>query len=106
MWCVGWHLHVAPARLIVVLPPQRGAMEGETLQKFYTQLVLLPKVMHYAQYVLLALGCALLLVSVVCLVRSQVGGTCSAAPAAWPSRVCWSRGDLAVRPFCCGRGHP
>jgi hypothetical protein len=49
-------------------------MEGEPLSTFYTQLVLWPKVMQYAQYVLLALGGALLLVPVVYQVRSQVGG--------------------------------
>ncbi|XP_077811920.1 scavenger receptor class B member 1 isoform X2 [Macaca mulatta] len=48
-----------------------GAMEGETLHTFYTQLVLMPKVMHYAQYVLLALGCVLLLVPVICQIRSK-----------------------------------
>uniref|UniRef100_A0A8C9AJ35 Scavenger receptor class B member 1 n=1 Tax=Prolemur simus TaxID=1328070 RepID=A0A8C9AJ35_PROSS len=62
----------------VVLPllwfGESGAMEGETLRSFYTQLVLLPKVLHYAQYVLLGLGCVLLLVPVVYQVRSQVGG--------------------------------
>ncbi|XP_047416937.1 scavenger receptor class B member 1 isoform X3 [Sciurus carolinensis] len=59
----------------VVLPllwfGESGAMEGETLQTFYTQLVLMPKVMHYAQYVLLALGGALLLVPIVFQARSQ-----------------------------------
>lgn len=53
--------------------PQSGAMEGEPLQTFYTQLVLMPKVMHYAQYALLALGGALLLVPLVHQARSQVG---------------------------------
>uniref|UniRef100_A0A2I3LTI4 Scavenger receptor class B member 1 n=1 Tax=Papio anubis TaxID=9555 RepID=A0A2I3LTI4_PAPAN len=60
----------------VVLPllwfAESGAMEGETLHTFYTQLVLMPKVMHYAQYVLLALGCVLLLVPVICQIRSKL----------------------------------
>ncbi|XP_058137210.1 scavenger receptor class B member 1 isoform X1 [Dasypus novemcinctus] len=59
----------------VVLPllwfEESGEMEGQTLQTFYTQLVLLPKVLQYAQYVLLALGCVLLLVSIACQLRSQ-----------------------------------
>ncbi|KAM5238991.1 scavenger receptor class B member 1 isoform 6-T6 [Ctenodactylus gundi] len=59
----------------VVLPllwfGQSGAMEGETLHTFYMQLVLMPKILHYAQYVLLALGGALLLIPVVYQVRSQ-----------------------------------
>ncbi|XP_048199086.1 scavenger receptor class B member 1 isoform X1 [Perognathus longimembris pacificus] len=59
----------------VVLPmlwfSQSGAMEGAPLRTFYTQLVLFPKVLHYAQYVLLALGGALLLVPIVYQIRSQ-----------------------------------
>uniref|UniRef100_A0A8W4FCX7 Scavenger receptor class B member 1 n=1 Tax=Sus scrofa TaxID=9823 RepID=A0A8W4FCX7_PIG len=57
--------------LFVLLLPQSGAMEGETLQTFYTQLVLMPKVLHYAQYVLLALGCVLLFIPIVYQIRSQ-----------------------------------
>uniref|UniRef100_A0A4X1UNS3 Scavenger receptor class B member 1 n=1 Tax=Sus scrofa TaxID=9823 RepID=A0A4X1UNS3_PIG len=59
--CMGWHLYPCP----------HGAMEGETLQTFYTQLVLMPKVLHYAQYVLLALGCVLLFIPIVYQIRSQ-----------------------------------
>ncbi|XP_008572508.1 PREDICTED: scavenger receptor class B member 1 isoform X1 [Galeopterus variegatus] len=59
----------------VVLPllwfAESGTMEGETLQTFYTQLVLMPKILSYAQYVLLALGCVLLLIPVVHQLRSQ-----------------------------------
>uniref|UniRef100_A0A8C5KY81 Scavenger receptor class B member 1 n=1 Tax=Jaculus jaculus TaxID=51337 RepID=A0A8C5KY81_JACJA len=59
----------------VVLPllwfGQSGAMQGEPLRTFYTQLVLMPTVLHYAQYVLLALGGLLLLVPVIFLIRSQ-----------------------------------
>ncbi|XP_067557280.1 scavenger receptor class B member 1 isoform X4 [Pseudorca crassidens] len=59
----------------VILPlmwfGESGAMEGETLQTFYTQLVLMPKVLRYAQYVLLALGCVLLLIPIVYQIRSQ-----------------------------------
>ena len=47
-------------------------MEGETLETFYIQLVLMPKVLHYAQYVLLALGCVLLLIPIIYQIRSQV----------------------------------
>ncbi|XP_058897049.1 scavenger receptor class B member 1 isoform X2 [Kogia breviceps] len=59
----------------VILPlmwfGESGAMEGETLQTFYTQLVLMPKVLHYGQYVLLALGCVLLFIPIVYQIRSQ-----------------------------------
>nr|KAF6467636.1 scavenger receptor class B member 1 [Rousettus aegyptiacus] len=59
----------------VVLPllwfEERGSMEGKTLEMFYTQLVLLPRVMRYAQYVLLAVGCVLLLIPIVYHMRSQ-----------------------------------
>ncbi|XP_063449838.1 scavenger receptor class B member 1 isoform X2 [Pan paniscus] len=80
----------------VVLPllwfAESGAMEGETLHTFYTQLVLMPKVMHYAQYVLLALGCVLLLVPVICQIRSQVGAGQRAARADSHSLACWGKG--------------
>lgn len=75
---------MASAHLFVILPPQRGAMEGETLNTFYIQLVLMPKVLHYAQYALLALGCVLLLIPVVYQIRSQVGGGRSTAGAERP----------------------
>ncbi|KAF5927107.1 hypothetical protein HPG69_010609 [Diceros bicornis minor] len=50
---------------------ESGEMEGSTLRSFYNQLVLMPTVLHYAQYVLLALGCILLLVPIVLQIRSQ-----------------------------------
>ncbi|XP_021564373.1 scavenger receptor class B member 1 [Carlito syrichta] len=62
---------IEPVVLPLVWFGESGAMEGEPLRTFYTQLVLLPKVLHYAQYVLLALGCFLLLVPVAYHVRSQ-----------------------------------
>ena len=49
-------------------------MEGEPLQTFYTQLVVVPSVLHYAQYVLVGLGCVLLLIPIIHQIRSQVGG--------------------------------
>ncbi|CAH7245869.1 Scarb1 [Phodopus roborovskii] len=59
----------------VVLPllwfEQSGAMGGEPLNTFYTQLVLMPQVLHYAQYVLLGLGSLLLLVPIIYQLRSQ-----------------------------------
>lgn len=47
-------------------------MGGEPLNTFYTQLVLVPQVLHYAQYVLLGLGGLLLLVPIIYQLRSQV----------------------------------
>ncbi|XP_055003606.1 scavenger receptor class B member 1 isoform X1 [Sorex araneus] len=59
----------------VVLPllwfGESGAMEGAPLRTFYRQLVLMPKVLYYAQFVLLGLGCVLLLGPVAFLLRSQ-----------------------------------
>lgn len=59
----------------VVLPlmwfEQSGAMGGKPLSTFYTQLVLMPQVLHYAQYVLLGLGGLLLLVPIIYQLRSQ-----------------------------------
>ncbi|XP_064128126.1 scavenger receptor class B member 1 isoform X1 [Loxodonta africana] len=62
---------ISPVVLPLLWFGESGTMEGQALQTFYTQLVLLPAVLHYAQYVLLALGCALLLIPVVHLIRSQ-----------------------------------
>lgn len=77
----------------VVLPmlwfAESGAMEGKTLQTFYTQLVLMPKVMQYAQYVLLGLGCLLLLVPVIYQIRTQASKDASSGQppaAAHPSQ--------------------
>lgn len=70
--------------LFAVLHPQSGAMEGKPLKTFYTQLVLMPNVLHYAQYVLLALGCILLLIPIIHQLRSQVGSGQSEARAEWP----------------------
>ncbi|XP_016058666.1 PREDICTED: scavenger receptor class B member 1 [Miniopterus natalensis] len=63
--------NIEPVVLPLVWFEERGAMEGETLQTFYTQLVLIPKVLHYSQYVLLALGAVLLLIPVIYEIRSQ-----------------------------------
>lgn len=46
-------------------------MGGKPLSTFYTQLVLMPQVLHYAQYVLLGLGGLLLLVPIIYQLRSQ-----------------------------------
>lgn len=64
-------------------------MEGEPLQTFYNQLVLMPSVLHYAQYVLLALGCVLLLIPIIYQIRSQGPGDATSQPstAAQPDRL-------------------
>ncbi|XP_023576256.1 scavenger receptor class B member 1 isoform X2 [Octodon degus] len=81
----------------VVLPllwfAQSGAMEGKTLRTFYTQLVLTPNILHYIQYVLLALGCALLLITVVYQVRSQGCKDALGQPGGAP----WSEGPPSPR---------
>lgn len=82
--CAPGLLGAAPAHLFVILHPQSGAMEGEPLQTFYNQLVLMPSVLHYAQYVLLALGCVLLLIPIIHQIRSQVGDGQSEAWAEQP----------------------
>ncbi|CAH7245750.1 Scarb1 [Phodopus roborovskii] len=74
----------------VVLPllwfEQSGAMGGEPLNTFYTQLVLMPQVLHYAQYVLLGLGSLLLLVPIIYQLRSQ-GPKDIMSP---PNLIAWS----------------
>lgn len=68
---IGQTGNIKPVVLPLLWFEERGAMEGETLNTFYIQLVLMPKVLHYAQYALLALGCVLLLIPVVYQIRSQ-----------------------------------
>ncbi|KAM7051185.1 scavenger receptor class B member 1 isoform 2-T2 [Molossus nigricans] len=86
---IGQTRNIQPVVLPLVWFEERGAMEGETLQKFYTQLVLMPKLLHYAQYVLLALGCLLLLVPVVYQIRTQGPREAKSQPssAAQPDRL-------------------
>ncbi|XP_014388831.1 PREDICTED: scavenger receptor class B member 1 [Myotis brandtii] len=86
---IGQTRKIAPVVLPLVWFEERGAMEGEPLQKFYLQLVLLPKVLQYAQYVLLALGGLLLLVPVIYQIRSQVPRDTKSqpSPAAQPARL-------------------
>ncbi|CAK7314779.1 scavenger receptor class B member 1 isoform X1 [Vulpes vulpes] len=62
---------IQPVVLPLVWFEESGAMEGKPLKTFYTQLVLMPNVLHYAQYVLLALGCILLLIPIIYQLRSQ-----------------------------------
>nr|XP_020757015.1 scavenger receptor class B member 1 [Odocoileus virginianus texanus] len=68
---IGQTGNIQPVVLPLMWFEESGAMEGETLQTFYTQLVLMPKVLQYAQYVLLALGCILLLIPIIYQIRSQ-----------------------------------
>ncbi|XP_007665113.1 scavenger receptor class B member 1 isoform X2 [Ornithorhynchus anatinus] len=59
----------------VVLPMlwfgESGMMGGKTLKTFYTQLVLMPSVAQYVQYVFIGLGGVLLIISFILQVRSQ-----------------------------------
>ncbi|XP_010839573.1 PREDICTED: scavenger receptor class B member 1 isoform X2 [Bison bison bison] len=68
---IGQTGNIQPVVLPLMWFEESGAMEGETLETFYIQLVLMPKVLHYAQYVLLALGCVLLLIPIIYQIRSQ-----------------------------------
>ncbi|XP_034495542.1 scavenger receptor class B member 1 isoform X2 [Ailuropoda melanoleuca] len=80
---------IQPVVLPLVWFEESGAMEGKPLQTFYTQLVLMPSVLHYAQYVLLALGCVLLLIPVIHQIRSQGPGDATSQPsvATQPDRL-------------------
>ncbi|XP_036278870.1 scavenger receptor class B member 1 isoform X1 [Pipistrellus kuhlii] len=68
---IGQTRQIAPVVMPLVWFEERGSMEGEPLQAFYRQLVLLPKALHYGQFVLLALGGLLLLVPIVYQIRTQ-----------------------------------
>ncbi|XDC63861.1 hypothetical protein R6Z07M_015043 [Ovis aries] len=80
---IGQTGNIQPVVLPLMWFEESGAMEGETLETFYTQLVLMPKVLNYAQYVLLALGCVLLLIPIIYQIRSQVSSGQSMAWAEW-----------------------
>ncbi|XP_037672711.1 scavenger receptor class B member 1 isoform X2 [Choloepus didactylus] len=68
---IGQTGEIKPVILPLLWFQESGTMEGDTLRSFYIQLVLMPKVLQYSQYVLLALGCALLLIPIVHQLRSQ-----------------------------------
>ncbi|XP_073737400.1 scavenger receptor class B member 1 isoform X1 [Callorhinus ursinus] len=94
---------IQPVVLPLVWFEESGAMEGEPLQTFYTQLVLMPSVLHYAQYVLLALGCVLLLIPIIHQIRSQPrcsGGQTLSRVARLADRACFPKAFLS------GEGHP
>ncbi|XP_036615403.1 scavenger receptor class B member 1 isoform X2 [Trichosurus vulpecula] len=59
----------------VVLPliwfEERGAMEGQTLDVFYNRLVLIPKLIQYVQYVLNALGCLFIVITLILIIKNQ-----------------------------------
>ncbi|XP_068938944.1 scavenger receptor class B member 1-like isoform X1 [Petaurus breviceps papuanus] len=59
----------------VVLPllwfEERGAMEGQTLSVFYNRLVLMPKLVQYVQYVLNALGCLFIVITLILIIKNQ-----------------------------------
>ncbi|KAK2502161.1 hypothetical protein MC885_010811 [Smutsia gigantea] len=85
----------------VVLPllwfSESGTMEGETLQTFYSQLVLMPSALQYTQYFLLALGCILLLIPIVYQILKQVG---SGRGVVWPRGIVlayWGKARLGSR---------
>ncbi|XP_008837471.1 scavenger receptor class B member 1 isoform X2 [Nannospalax galili] len=82
---------INPVVLPVLWFEQSGAMGGAPLRTFYTQLVLVPKVLQYAQYVLLAVGGLLLLVPIIYQLRSQgskdtMSLSSLVAPPYWPPR--------------------
>ncbi|XP_051017391.1 scavenger receptor class B member 1 isoform X2 [Acomys russatus] len=84
---------IKPVVLPIVWFEQSGTMGGEPLNTFYTQLVLMPQILHYAQYVLLGLGGLLLLVPIIYQLRSQ-GPKDTMSP---PSLIAWS--DQQPSPF-------
>lgn len=51
---------------------QSGYIEGSVLRQFYTNLVLIPSVLEYLQYIFLGLSVPLIISAVVLLAMSQV----------------------------------
>ncbi|XP_027714270.1 scavenger receptor class B member 1-like [Vombatus ursinus] len=46
-------------------------MEGQTLNVFYNRLVLIPKLAQYFQYVLNAVGCLLIIITLILIIKNQ-----------------------------------
>ncbi|XP_007489698.2 scavenger receptor class B member 1 isoform X3 [Monodelphis domestica] len=62
---------INPVVLPLVWFEERGAMEGQTLSVFYTRLVLMPKLIQYLQYVLNAVGCLFIVITLILVIRNQ-----------------------------------
>ncbi|XP_004690688.1 PREDICTED: scavenger receptor class B member 1 isoform X2 [Condylura cristata] len=81
----------------VVLPllwfGESGAMEGSPLKTFYNQLVLLPRALNYVQYLLVALGCILVLIPSAYVILTQGPDDATSQPSLttqpdWPPSPC------------------
>uniref|UniRef100_A0A8D0HC23 Scavenger receptor class B member 1 n=1 Tax=Sphenodon punctatus TaxID=8508 RepID=A0A8D0HC23_SPHPU len=76
---------IKPVVLPLIWFAESGEIEGDVLKQFYTSLVLIPSVMEYLQYILIALGGVLLIAALIVLVKSQVGWNAQASKdKSWP----------------------
>ncbi|XP_043819656.1 LOW QUALITY PROTEIN: scavenger receptor class B member 1 [Dromiciops gliroides] len=62
---------ISPVVLPLLWFEERGAMEGQTLNVFYNRLVLMPKLVQYLQYVLNALGCLFIIITLILVIKNQ-----------------------------------
>ncbi|KAM9099726.1 scavenger receptor class B member 1 isoform X1 [Sarcophilus harrisii] len=62
---------ISPVVLPLLWFEERGAMEGQTLTTFYNRLVLIPKLMQYLQYILNALGCLFIVITLILIIKNQ-----------------------------------
>ncbi|XP_074828383.1 scavenger receptor class B member 1 isoform X4 [Natator depressus] len=62
---------IKPVVLPILWFAESGAIEGSVLKQFYTNLVLIPSVLEYVQYICIGLGVALIVAAVVLEVKRQ-----------------------------------
>ncbi|XP_074061487.1 scavenger receptor class B member 1 isoform X2 [Macrotis lagotis] len=62
---------IKPVVLPILWFEERGAMEGQTLDTFYTRLVLVPQLIQYIQYVLYAFSCLFILITIILIFKNQ-----------------------------------
>ncbi|EMP26516.1 Scavenger receptor class B member 1 [Chelonia mydas] len=62
---------IKPVVLPILWFAESGAIEGSVLKQFYTNLVLIPSVLEYVQYICIGLGVALIVAAIVLEVKRQ-----------------------------------
>lgn len=81
---------------------QSGSIEGSVLKQFYTNLVLLPSVLDYLQYILLGLSVPLIVSAAVLVAMTQVRaagacGECCQSNQAQSHAVVWADNPTGLR---------
>ncbi|XP_014453987.1 scavenger receptor class B member 1 isoform X1 [Alligator mississippiensis] len=62
---------IKPVILPIIWFSESGSLEGPILKEFYTNLVLIPSVLEYVQYISIALGTALMIAAILLIISQQ-----------------------------------